>query len=292
MYTSKAEADKAINSLKGILLGIKSDGAVNTAELEELNQWCAHHRLLVDRNPFKEFMKYIGNVKDEPDQLEQIEDLFWLCQKYETDSYYYSAATADLQTLQGICHGILADGIVHDEEVASLDQWLEENQHLASYYPYDELRSLVVSVLADKKITDDERLRLMAYFNEFSNLTDSELTAKIKIAISDVSINGICTVDPDISFVGKRFCFTGLSKRATRTDIEQTIKALGGSYTNNVSKSTDYLIVGDGGNPCWAFACYGRKVEQAVALRKQGHSLSLVHEFDFWDFLDDYPAKC
>lgn len=35
-------------------------------------------------------------------------------------------------------------------------------------------------------------------------------------------------------------------------------------------------------NPCWAYACYGRKVEQAIGLRKAGSQLLLVHEADFW----------
>jgi len=287
-FTSRSEADKAINSLKGILLGIKSDGKVSNTELAELSRWCEKHQFLIARNPFKEFMSHIQEaLKEEKDRIEQIEDLFWLCQKYEGDSYFYNAATANLQTLQGVCHGILADGVIEDEEVKALDQWLEENQHLASYYPYDELRSLVVSVLSDGKITDEERKRLMAYFNEFANLTDAKLTEKIKSETAEVMINGICTVDPNISFSGKTFCFTGVSKRAKRSDLELQIKALGGSFTNNVSKTTDYLIIGDGGNPCWAFACYGRKVEAAVGLRKQGHPISLVHEFDFWDFVED-----
>ncbi|GMA55471.1 hypothetical protein GCM10025857_68280 [Alicyclobacillus contaminans] len=48
---------------------------------------------------------------------------------------------------------------------------------------------------------------------------------------------------------------------------------------------TDYLVVGDQGNPCWAFSCYGRKVEKAVKLRKQGRRILIIHEVDFWDAL-------
>ena len=66
---------------------------------------------------------------------------------------------------------------------------------------------------------------------------------------------------------------------------------LGGSISKGITKTTDYLIVGDGGNPCWAFACYGRKVEAAVQLRKLGHQISLVHEFDFWDFVEDHSGS-
>lgn len=31
----------------------------------------------------------------------------------------------------------------------------------------------------------------------------------------------------------------------------------------------------------WAFSCYGRKVEKAVQLRKDGSQVIIVHENDF-----------
>ncbi len=52
-------------------------------------------------------------------------------------------------------------------------------------------------------------------------------------------------------------------------------------------KNTDYLIVGNAGNPCWAYSCYGRKIEQAVDLRKAGGKIKIVNEIDFWDVLED-----
>jgi hypothetical protein len=287
-FTTKSEADKALNSLRGILIGINLDGQVNDAELLELGNWCSKHQELVDRNPFKDFMLVISEVINEhADSEELIEDLLWRCKQHESENIFYNQATADLQTLQGICHGILADGLINDEEVKSLDKWLEDNEHLATYYPYDELRSLIISVLSDGKIDAQERLRLMAYFNEFVNLTDAELSSKIKLETADVTISGICTVDPNIIFAGKTFCFTGLSKKAKRSEIAQQIISLGGFFSNTITKTTDYLIVGDDGNPCWAFACYGRKVEVAVGLRKQGNQISLIHEYDFWDFVED-----
>ena len=287
-FTTKSEADKALNSLRGILIGINLDGQVNDAELLELGNWCSKHQELVDRNPFKDFMSVISEVINEhEDREELIEDLLWRCKQYESENIFYNQATADLQTLQGICHGVLADGLINDEEVKSLDKWLEDNDHLSSYYPYDELRSLIISVLSDGKIDAQERLRLMAYFNEFVNLTDAELSSKIKLETADVTISGICTVDPNVVFAGKTFCFTGLSKKAKRSEIAQQIISLGGFFSNTITKTTDYLIVGDDGNPCWAFACYGRKVEVAVGLRKQGNQISLIHEYDFWDFVED-----
>jgi hypothetical protein len=287
-FTTKSEADKALNSLRGILIGINLDGKVNDAELSELRDWCSKHHELINRNPFKDFMMVIAEILNEhADRKELIDDLIWQCKQHESDSIFYDGATADLQTLQGICHGILADGLINDEEVVALDSWLEDNEHLASYYPYDELRSLIISILSDGIIDANERVRLVAYFNEFVNLTDFELSSKIKLEIADVTVSGICTADPNIIFMGKTFCFTGLSKRAKRSEIAQQIIGLGGLFSNTITRSTDYLIVGDDGNPCWVFACYGRKVELAVGLRKQGHQISLIHEYDFWDFVED-----
>lgn len=287
-FTAKSEADKAINSIKGLLVGIAMDGVVDDAELKELNHWCEKHHDLIRRNPFKEFMNTIQEaIKDPENRLELIEDLTWLCQKYEDDNIYYNAVTSEIQILQGICHGILADGIIEDKEIFELSKWLDTHTHLASYYPYDEIKSLLLSILADGVIDDDERKRLFAYFNEFVRISDEKIAKKVEDEIAGVPIQGICTSDPEVDFDGKIFCLTGHSERGNRKEIAMRITDQGGIFKNTISSNTDYLIVGNNDNPCWAFACYGRKVESAINLRKKGKVIQIIHEYDFWDILED-----
>ena len=57
----------------------------------------------------------------------------------------------------------------------------------------------------------------------------------------------------------------------------------GGFVVNTVSSKLNYLIVCDEKNSCWAFTCYGKKIEQAMKQRKQGSNLVIVHEFDLYD---------
>ena len=57
-----------------------------------------------------------------------------------------------------------------------------------------------------------------------------------------------------------------------------------------VAKQTEFLVISAKGNPCWAFSCYGRKVEKAVKLRKKGHAIVIVHESDFWDAVEDHEG--
>jgi len=288
IYTAKAQADKAINALKGLLLGIRLDGTVNEQEINELKKWVTAHDELINRNPFNEFMTIINEtISNGIPPKETIEDLFWLCQKYESENYYYNAVTTDLQTLQGLCHGILADGEINEKEVFDLHAWLSENEHLNTYYPYDEIRSLVLSIVSDGKVDDEEKTILKAYFNQFVKIEDADMQKRLDVETSEVHIAGLCTSEPNVIFEGKTFCITGVLKRGNRETLQQDIKKLGGIPTDSINKKTDYLIVGDNGNPAWAFSCYGRKVEKALSMRKEGHTITLIHEFDFADIVDD-----
>lgn len=292
-YTGRQEVDKAINTLRGIVQGITSDGVVRQQEIKELFLWCNKHKYLIDKNPFKDLIITIESaISDNDLTTEEIEDIEWLLQKYESenDSAFYDLATVQLQELQGFCHGIMSDGEVKDQEVVALKKWLDQNVMLASYYPYDELCTLLNNVLEDGIVDDRERVLLKAYFNDFVNLTDSELSEKVTDETSNVPIKGICALAPDIDFDGMQFCFTGVSSSATRKEIAQKIDNLGGKYINSVSTKTNYLIVGDDGNPAWTFACYGRKVEKAINLRKKGTGIVIVHEFDFWDAVEDFES--
>jgi NAD-dependent DNA ligase len=288
VYTAKAQADKAISTLKGILLGINLDGIVNEKEIHELHEWVISQNELVKRNPFNEFMTIIENtISNKIPIKETIEDLYWLCQKYEGENYYYNAVTTDLQTLQGLCHGILSDGIINDKEIYDLQKWLEENGHLNTYYPYDEIRSLVLSIVSDHKIDEEEKLVLKAYFNQFVKLEDTAIAKQLENETIGVNIAGLCTSEPNVTFPGKTFCITGILKRGNRETLQNDITKLGGIPTDSVTRKTDYLIVGDNGNPAWAFSCYGRKVEKALSMRKEGHTIMLIHEFDFADIIED-----
>lgn len=287
-YTGKSEAHKAFNSLRGIIEGIALDTKINQKEIDELDWWCENHEFLANRNPFNDLITNIqAIISDNIVTEEEIKDMKWLCDKFKEGFEYYDEFTSDLQVLQGICHGILADGIVKDKEITELKNWLSENQHLATFYPYDEITSLITEVLADGQIDEDERKLLKRYFNEFVNLSDTGLQEKINQEVKDVKIGGICSKVSDIRFIDNLFCFTGTSARSSRSGIAKLIEEYGGKFVNSVSKKTNYLIVGDDGNPCWAFACYGRKVEKAINLRKEGAQIIIVHESDFWREIDE-----
>lgn len=285
-FTKPAELHKAINTLKGIVCGITSDCGVNTDEIEELLHWCRLHEFLIEKHPFDELIPLIdramadGNITNE-----ELQDILWLCTNILNDGGYYNVITSGLQQLQGLLHGLLADNYLSDKEIYLLNRWLSENDFLRGCYPFDEIESLLTAVLLDCKVTSEEREKLCAYFSMFIDLASSKnLNAtEFEKKKNELNICGICAVDPQIEFENNIFCFTGKSYKSSRDKIANQIVELGGIYNDNVTNKTKYLIIGNGGNPCWAFACYGRKVEQAIGMRKNGNTILLVHENDFWD---------
>lgn len=289
-FTKPAELHKAVNTLKGLVAGITTDRNVNDDEFQELINWCVAHSHLIDRHPFSELIPLIKTVcEDGIVTKEEADDVIWLCNNFVSDSNYYNLVTSSLQFLSGLVHGIMADGVVTDDEILKLKNWISTNDYLSGSYPFDEIESLLMSILADGKVTDDERNMLKAFLSNFIDLTVSyNLSEPEMIALREkYSIGGICAICQEIDFEDNVFCFTGQSSRAKRSDIAEIVQAHGGRFGNSVTGKTRYLIVGNEGNPCWAFSCYGRKIEEAVARRKNGQVLTIVNELDFWDILDD-----
>lgn len=290
-FTKPAELHKAINTLKGLVAGITTDYQISEDEVNELSHWCISHYDLIDRHPFSELIPLIQSVyEDGVLTKEEMNNIVWLCNNFVSDSDYYNLVTSSLQFLSGLIYGIMADNKITDDEIFALKSWVTANDFLSGCYPFDEIESLILSILEDGKITDEERNILKAFFSNFIDLSTSyNLNEKDLSALKErYSISGICAVCQNIDFDGNLFCFTGQSSRTTRNEIASLIEDLGGKFNNGITKQTRYLIVGNNGNPCWAFSCYGRKIEEAIDRRKNGQNLTIINEVDFWDIVDDY----
>lgn len=292
-FTKPAELHKAINTLRGIIAGITTDTTVAQSEIQELTHWCELHNHLRDRHPFSEILPVVERACDDGVITEdESEDILWVCSSFSDSGAYYDAVTSTIQFLSGMIHGIMADGEVSDKEVDALNAWIKANDFLSGTYPFDELNSLLSSILSDKKIDEEERNTLLAFFSNIIEFKNSfNLIERDFVDLREkYAVDGICASCPEVILEGKTFCFTGESYRATRKGIAEVVTHLGGVFRNNVSSKTDYLIVGNAGNPCWAYACYGRKIEEAMNLRKSGGHIVIVNETDFWDAVEDLQA--
>ena len=283
---NKGELDKAIHTLEGILKGISIDSRINIDEMNELEAWCYMNYHFIDRQPYKELIPFIEEaVSDEYLDAEEQASILWYCRRFSSENSYYDEATSDLQRLQGMMHGILADGRVTAEELSELGGWLSGNGHLRHIYPYDELVKIIEDVLEDGVVDRSEHEQLKIFFAD--HIIPAKYGSLDRKALADykrrISISSLCEKTPEIAFGNRTFCLTGKSSRAERSRLIEIIEKRDGIYRGKLSEKTDYLVIGDNGNPYWVYSCYGRKVEQAVAMNKGGASIKLALEKDFWD---------
>jgi hypothetical protein len=280
-FTTKAMLDKSVNELLGIFEGVSLDGVINFDEMKFLSAWLDEHRQYQKRHPFTEIIPVLADalIDNELTQDER-ENIIWLCEKLRSSEFYDEVA-ADLQRLQGIMSAVAADGLVSLVELSELTDWLAEHEHLRTRYPFDELDALLIDVMRDRKISPDENKLLLSFLGDFSNFGTAAG------APGTPTLQALFAVDPQITFRDARFCFTGDCANYSRDEMSAIVIQRGGKVVSGISKVLNYLVVGSQGNPYWKYACYGRKVEQALALRKSGAPIVIVHENDFRDAIVD-----
>lgn len=284
---SKYVLDKSIGMLAGLLDGITIDRVLVDSEVAAVRGWLSEHVAFADRHPFNEIMpRLVEALKDGKITKEERQDLVWLCDRITNGAEKYDAITADIQHLHGLLAGLLADGKITKDELVGLRDWQDERQGLLGVYPYDEVRSLITSVLADGVVDDEEQQQLIRFFGQFVGDRSEKVLGNPEILVGG-TLQAVCAACPEISFSGKVFCFTGESSRVSRSELESLVERHDGKASRTVTRKVDYLVVGDEGNDCWAFSCYGRKVEKAIELRKAGGRILIVHENDFWDAAAD-----
>ena len=275
------DVERELIRLAGLLEGIALDGRILPVEIVELRAWCAARRGAAAASAFREVVaKVEAAIEDGVLDDDERADLLWMCDRARATNPYWTVARTDLETLHGVLAGIGADRRVTERELKLLRTLLVSCAHLKGSWPYDEIESVIRSVLADKAIDEDEHRFLVAFTRSF--LAEREGVARPQSLNEDLVRHGACAVKPDVHFLGRSFCVTGTSPAKARAPFERTIEDLGGTAVRLLARDVDYLVVDAPRDVAWTFSSHGRKVEQALTLRQEGARLSIVHADDFW----------
>jgi len=288
-FTGRARLSRDMHILEGLIRGIAADSQIKDVELKNLIRWLSNHNEFVDRHPFSEVLPRVQKIITEGIvDVQERADLLWLSNKFTTQNEYYDHVTSDMQRLQGILAGILSDGLITENELQSLDAWVEERSYLKSCWPYDQLDGIISHIMRDGVIDAQEHEALVQFFGEL--VASSERKA-VGVLERGVTVSGVCSLVPAIEFMERFFCFTGTSERCQKKEMASFVVKRGGNVHEDLRNDTHFLVVGAKGNQCWAYACYGRKVEDAIDRRRNGQQITIVHEYDFWDAVERSPIS-
>ncbi len=191
------------------------------------------------------------------------------------EAAYINDMNRGLGALLGIATGVLADRQLADAEVEFLDLWLNNNSAIATDWPGDVIHARVKSVLADGRITEDERVHLVKSLQQLIGGTLD------KLATSTHVTQLLPYQQVVISYPNTTFCLTGDFVFGPRSVCAQTISDLGSIVKSSVSKKVQYLVVGGLGSPEWKHGSFGTKIEKAMELKNDGATIAIVHE-DYW----------
>ena len=180
-----------------------------------------------------------------------------------------------LGALLGIAQGMVCDSHLSDREIQFLDEWLTKNESIAMSWPGDVVYARVRAVLADGVVTEEERQHLSETLQQLVGGTLEHLA-------EPSHVSELVPVDSsDVAFLGSSFCLTGEFIFAPRKKCEEAIELRGGVVSKSVTKKLSYVVIGSLGSQEWKHGSFGTKVEQAVALKRGGAPLRIIHE-DHW----------
>ena len=275
------DVERELIRLAGLLQGIALDGRILPVELVELRAWCAARASAKAQSAFREVVaKVEAAIKDRVLDEDERADLLWMCARAQASNPYWTVVRSDMQLLQGVLAGIGADRRVTERELKLLRTLLASCSHLKGTWPYDEVDAVLRSVLADERIDEEEHRFLVAFTRSFLEAREG---AALAANLSEELVrHGACAVNPDVQFLGRRFCVTGTSPAKVRAHLARIVADLGGEVVREVAPDVDYLVIDAPRDVAWTFSCHGRKVEQALALRQQGARIAIVHADDFW----------
>ncbi|WP_244954469.1 BRCT domain-containing protein [Sphaerotilus sulfidivorans] len=161
---------------------------------------------------------------------------------------------------------------------------MNENENISMSWPGDVVHARVKNVLADGVVSDDERKYLLETLQKLIGGTLEELQQTTHV--SELMLDDV----PSVNFSGHTFCLTGEFVFAPRSLCAEAIERRGGKVATAVSKKLNYLVVGGLGSPEWKHGSFGTKVEKAMALKRAGASLLVVHEDRWANSLSSNPA--
>jgi len=91
--------------------------------------------------------------------------------------------------------------------------------------------------------------------------------------------------NPSHPLFGKSICFTGALVSMTRREAMQRVTDVGCNFRSSVSKTLDYLVIGDGDFVQFAGGWQTGKLKKAVGLRLEGASTEIIPEQHFLELL-------
>jgi NAD-dependent DNA ligase len=167
-----------------------------------------------------------------------------------------------------------------------LEDWLETHREALDEWPGSVIGQRVRDVMADGIITEEERADLQTILEKaVGKKPEADMAQKLATRLP------LDEPPPEVTFEGRTFCFTGQFVFGTRDKCEHSVQERGGTCLDRPTSTTDFVVIGTVATERWAHESFGRKIEGAISLRRNGHNLKIIAEEHWVTFLDRFAAR-
>jgi hypothetical protein len=172
-----------------------------------------------------------------------------------------------VDTIMGMCRGVLADGRVSEEEARALLRWIEVNPVARNEWAIAALARRLDAAMSDGVVTEEELRDLRSIMDQMLGGVPDP-----KVATPQSTRLPVDIPTPDLVYPGRSFCVTGKFVYGSRDRVESTLQTRGARVVPRVVIDLDYLLVGSIASPAWKHGNYGTKIEAAVKYKARGAS--------------------
>ena len=171
-------------------------------------------------------------------------------------------AERDLSEFLGLAKGLLADGSVSEAETALVRTWITTHRDAVEQWPLNLLAERIERIYADGRVDDSERA-------ELAEILSALVGGSAGIVLGEDAATDLPIDAPPIDFRWRDsvVVFAGKFAFGTRAACQRAVAALGAICESDVTRRTDYLIIGTFGSRDWVHTSFGRKIQKAVEYR-------------------------
>lgn len=140
--------------------------------------------------------------------------------------------------------------------------------------------------------TSEDCLACLEILNKCKEIAEQEgiekwISKSSNKLASCVNEGNLDDLDPDNPLFGKTCVFTGTLSKMVRKDAMQMVVDIGGQVADNVTKSTDFLIMGQQDYTKFADGKESSKTKKVKSLQEKGQNIHILSEDDFYNIIFD-----
>ena len=176
----------------------------------------------------------------------------------------------------GFCAGIACDGVITTEEALVLVDRIRLDPELSEGDRVQELNAAALSAISagDVGRADSEKVRDRIACLVGDSFVDTGMATYGSVG----SMEGAGRNARHIVFHERTFVITGKLGMGPKKAVGEMIEERGGIYAERLTSETDYLVVASVASRDWTQSSEGRKIQQALEMRRKGAGPEILQE--------------